>query len=251
MLGDAEFGDNSTLRDGAGIAPGLPYAVGVSSTLGVFVGTPTLARPPRVAGRRGRPRTPTDAADRRRTRSRCATLVAAWPARAWRAITWRNAPTARAWTRAIRRAARHARACVAQRRLAPEVWLLAERDLGATPRTKYYLVASARDRLASRARPARASTLGDRTAVSRTQGRARPRSLRRALAAGVAAACRRSPPSPTPSCKSNGNAVPGARPDAAARPRHPPGSPDRALLRHAAALPYSACSSFSRSSLRI
>ncbi len=27
-----------------------------------------------------------------------------------------------------------------QRRLAPEVWLLAERDLGTTPRTKYYLV---------------------------------------------------------------------------------------------------------------
>jgi SRSO17 transposase len=27
-----------------------------------------------------------------------------------------------------------------ERRLAPEVWLLCERDLGATPRTKYYLV---------------------------------------------------------------------------------------------------------------
>ena len=39
VLGDAEFGDNSTLRTTIHRA-GLPYAFGVSSTLSVFVGTP-------------------------------------------------------------------------------------------------------------------------------------------------------------------------------------------------------------------
>jgi len=41
VLADAEFGDNSRLREYLHRA-GLPYAVGVSSTLSVFGGTPTL-----------------------------------------------------------------------------------------------------------------------------------------------------------------------------------------------------------------
>jgi SRSO17 transposase len=58
----------------------------------------------------------------------------------WRSITWRNAPTARAWTAhfAAQRVT-PAHAWRQRRRLAPEVWLLAERDAQAR-RTKYYLV---------------------------------------------------------------------------------------------------------------
>jgi SRSO17 transposase len=119
VLGDAEFGDNSTLRTTIHRA-GLPYAFGVSSTLSVFVGTPAASadvRPHAVA-----------------------VEVAAWPAHRWQTITWQNTSTARVWRArfaAIRVTPGHG---WRQRRLAPEVWLLAERDLGATPRTKYYLV---------------------------------------------------------------------------------------------------------------
>src|SRR4051812_39654749 len=61
------------------------------------------------------------------------------PKRAWRRVTWRNG-TNRPW------AARFAAVRVTpahewrDRRLAPEVWLLCEQDLGATPRTKYFFV---------------------------------------------------------------------------------------------------------------
>ena len=61
------------------------------------------------------------------------------PSRGWRIVSWRNG-TNPAWR------ARFAAVRVTpagdwrERRLAPEVWLLCERDLGATPRTKYYLV---------------------------------------------------------------------------------------------------------------
>ncbi len=69
-----------------------------------------------------------------------ARIAASLPARAWRRITWRNG-TNRPW------AAQFAALRVTPahdwwtRRLAPEVWLLFERDLGTTPRTKAYLVA--------------------------------------------------------------------------------------------------------------
>ncbi len=65
--------------------------------------------------------------------------AAAQPARAWRVVSWRNG-TQPAW---------RARFCATRvtpahdwrdRRLAPEVWLLCERALGASDRTKYYLV---------------------------------------------------------------------------------------------------------------
>jgi SRSO17 transposase len=138
VLGDAEFGDNSLLR-AAWHRAGVAYAVGISSTLSAFVGTPVLTPPPASAARHGRPRTrPTLAANV--VPHSVATLVAAWPARAWRSVTWRNAPHGRVWT--ARFAARRITPAHAwrQRRLAPEVWLLAERDTGATPRTKYYLV---------------------------------------------------------------------------------------------------------------
>jgi SRSO17 transposase len=136
VLGDAEFGDNATLRRALHRAK-LPYALGVSSTLTVFKGTPALTGPEPLVGK-GRPRT-------RRLlaagveRIAVSALAAEPRATAWRIVTWRNG-TNRPW---------RARFCAQrvtpahdwrERRVAPEVWLLCERDLGATPRTKYYLV---------------------------------------------------------------------------------------------------------------
>jgi SRSO17 transposase len=136
VLGDAEFGDNSTLRTTLHRA-GLPYALGISSTLSVFVGTPVLQAP--TPGPTGRPRTrptlPAGTAPRA-----VAAEVATWPTTRWQTITWQNAPARRVWRArfaAIRVTPAHA---WRQRRLAPEIWLLAERDLGPTPRTKYYFV---------------------------------------------------------------------------------------------------------------
>ena len=50
VLGDAEFGDNATLRRALHRWK-LPYALGISSTLTVFRGTPKVAVPPRNPGR--------------------------------------------------------------------------------------------------------------------------------------------------------------------------------------------------------
>lgn len=114
VLGDADFGDNSTLRQMLHRAR-LPYALGISSTLTVFCGAAPLAMAVRA-------------------------VSAQLPPRAWHVVTWRNG-TNRPWK------ARFAalRVTPAQRwphrRRAPEVWLLCERDLGATPRTKHYFVA--------------------------------------------------------------------------------------------------------------
>jgi SRSO17 transposase len=137
VLGDAEFGDNATLRR-ALQRWRLPYALGISSTTTVFRGTPAVAVPPR---RRPSASAPTrlqvtDGSHPEAVRS----IAAQLPARAWRRIAWRNG-TNRPW------AAQFAalRVMPAQdwrrRRLAPEVWLLLERDLGTTPRVKAYLVA--------------------------------------------------------------------------------------------------------------
>lgn len=136
VVGDAEFGDNATLRRTFHRA-NLPYALGVSSDLKVFLGTPKLVAPPALTGK-GRPRTrPELAPDTQTIEAR------AWAAtqtrRQWRLVSWRNGTNA-PW---------RARFCATrvtpthdwrERRLAPEVWLLCERDLGREPRTKYYLV---------------------------------------------------------------------------------------------------------------
>lgn len=136
VLGDAEFGESATLRQALHRAQ-LPYALGVSSTLKVFVGTPATVPPPTRPGL-GRPRTrPTLAPGVTALDAR--TWAAAQPARAWRVVSWRNG-TQPAW---------RARFCATrvtpahdwrERRLAPEVWLLCEHALGGGDRTKYYLV---------------------------------------------------------------------------------------------------------------
>jgi SRSO17 transposase len=137
VVGDAEFGDSATLRATLHRAQ-LPYALGVSSDLKLFLGTPALQSPPPRMGT-GRPRTrrvlPPD------THSiEARAWAATQPARQWRLVSWRNGtnPAWRARFCAVRVTPAHD--WRAERRLAPEVWLLCERDVGPTPRTKYYLV---------------------------------------------------------------------------------------------------------------
>jgi SRSO17 transposase len=135
VLADAEFGDVTAFRR-ALHRWRLPYAVGVSRHVTVFRGTPATHRPPSPPTGRPRARlvltaqTPAVAV---------AAIAEALASRAWRRVTWRNG-TNRPW------AARFAALRVTpahdwrDRQLAPEVWLLCERDLGATPRTKYFFI---------------------------------------------------------------------------------------------------------------
>ncbi|MGH9161133.1 MAG: IS701 family transposase [Vicinamibacteraceae bacterium] len=135
VVGDAEFGDNATLRRTFHRAK-LPYALGVSD-LKVFVGTPVLTAPRPVFGK-GRPRTrPHLPPGTQPVEARA--WAATQPARAWRLVSWRNGtnPPWRARFCATRVTPAHD---WRERRLPPEVWLLCERDLGPEPRTKYYLV---------------------------------------------------------------------------------------------------------------
>lgn len=136
VAADAEFGDCTTFRRTLH-RWGLPYAVGLSSTVKVFRGAPRLQPPPPLLGK-GRPR----------SRALLAPGVIAVAARelatqaptsAWRIVSWRNGAN-RAW-RARFWACRVTPAHDwRDRRVAPEVWLLCQRDLGKTPETKYYLV---------------------------------------------------------------------------------------------------------------
>lgn len=133
VLADAEFGDIGLFRAMLHRLR-LPYAVGISSSVTVFLGTPRLVW--RTLARQGRPRTHPDLAPDVESAS-----VAAVASRArWRRVSWRNRREARRWTAqfaAVRVTPAHD---WRHRRLAPEVWLLGERDLGDTPRTKYYFV---------------------------------------------------------------------------------------------------------------
>lgn len=136
VLGDAEFGDSATLRRALHRAH-LPYALGVSSDVTVFLGTPALELPPPLIGK-GRPRT------RRRLAPGVHAIEArGWAAaqspRAWRLVSWRNGtnPAWRARFCAVRVTPAHDWRA---RRVAPEVWLLCEHELGPTGRAKYYLV---------------------------------------------------------------------------------------------------------------
>jgi SRSO17 transposase len=135
VLADAEFGDVTAFRR-ALHRWRLPYAVGISRHLTVFPGTPAVHVPP--SGRMGRPRSQLVLMhDTRPITVRA--LALALPTRTWRRGTWRNG-TNRPWT------ARFAAVRVTpandwrNRRLAPEIWLLCEQDLGPTPRTKYFFV---------------------------------------------------------------------------------------------------------------
>ena len=135
VVADAEFGDITAFRRTLH-QWGLPYALGVSRHLTVFRGTPAVHIPP--GSRRGRPRSQLVLVnDTRAITVRAVAL--SLPLRAWRRVTWRNG-TNRPW------AARFAALRVTpanewrNRRLAPQVWLLCEQDLGLTPRIKYFFV---------------------------------------------------------------------------------------------------------------
>ena len=123
VIGDAEFGDVSVLRATLHRLQ-LPYALGISSTLTVFRERPRLVPPvPRHDGR-GRPRSRHRVIDRPLTVRAVARQL---PPSAWRSISWRNGtqPRRRADFAALRvTPATGWRAG----RLAPEVWLLCERE---------------------------------------------------------------------------------------------------------------------------
>jgi SRSO17 transposase len=135
VLADAEFGDVTAFRR-ALHRWRLRYAVGVSRHLTVFLGTPRVYVPPNA--RTGRPRSQLVLVDDTRPIAVSA-LALMLPKSVWRRVTWRNG-TNRRW------AARFAAVRVTpandwrERRLAPEVWLLCEQDLGTTPRIKYFFV---------------------------------------------------------------------------------------------------------------
>jgi SRSO17 transposase len=112
VLGDADFGDNRTLRQHLHRSR-LDYALGVSSTL-------TVVRPGT-----------TQAASVR-------SIAEQLPRRAWRVVTWRNGSN-RPW-KAHFAAVRGTPTSRWPHRSAPEIWILFERDLGATPRIKTYFI---------------------------------------------------------------------------------------------------------------
>jgi SRSO17 transposase len=125
VVADAGYGDVTTLRRALHRLK-LPYALGISSTLTVFRGTPAI-HPARVVRgpRQRRPRAtlvdPTEAP------VAVSALVAALPATAWHTITWQQGdnPPRRACCAALR--VTPAQDWGQHRRLAPEVWLLCER----------------------------------------------------------------------------------------------------------------------------
>jgi SRSO17 transposase len=136
VLADAEFGDVGLFRAMLHRLR-LPYAVGISANLTVFMGTPRLVWHRPSVGR-GRPRTRPELAEGVHA-VRVTAVMSAAKAQ-WRHISWRNRHDGRRWTvacAAMRVTPAHD---WRHRRLAPEVWLLIEREGGDTPRTKYYFV---------------------------------------------------------------------------------------------------------------
>ena len=135
VLADAEFGDTGLFRAMLHRLR-LPYAVGISSTQKVFLGRPRLVWP---AGRRhGRPRT-RPALEAGVQSATVAVIAAAQPR--WRRISWRNRGAARRWTvECVALRVTPAHDWRQHRQLAPEVWLVGERDVGDTPQTKYFFV---------------------------------------------------------------------------------------------------------------
>ena len=136
VVADAEFGDIAAFRRRLHQWR-LPYALGISHQLTVFRGTPAVHIPPDP--RTGRPRSQLVMVDRQTAAISVRAVATGLPARAWRRVTWRNG-TNRPW--AARCAAMRVTPATdwRNRRLAPEVWLLCEQDLGRTPRIKYFFV---------------------------------------------------------------------------------------------------------------
>jgi SRSO17 transposase len=126
VVADAGYGDVTTLRRTLHHLK-LPYALGISSTLTVFPGTPAI-HPARVVRgpRHRRPRA--TLVDPDQAAVAVSALAAALPAAAWHRITWQHGanPVRQAQCAAVR--VMPAQDWAADRRLAPEVWLLCERS---------------------------------------------------------------------------------------------------------------------------
>jgi SRSO17 transposase len=132
-VGDAEYGDNGTIRRTFHRAK-VAYAFGISPTLTVFRGKPTL----QIDRAAARPRNRREGWPDREPLSVRA-ISDALPPRAWHRVSWRNGqnPPWEADFVALRVTPAHE---WRRRQLAPEVWLLCERGLGPTGRRKHYLV---------------------------------------------------------------------------------------------------------------
>lgn len=133
VVADAEYGDNSTVRATLHRLR-LPYALGISPTLTMFQGTPTL----RIDRRQAPPRNRRAGWPDQEALSARA-LSDALPARAWKRVQWRNGTNA-PWVAHFAAIRVTPATEWRQRRLAPEVWLLCERGLGPTGRRRHYLV---------------------------------------------------------------------------------------------------------------
>jgi SRSO17 transposase len=135
VAADAEFGDCTAFRHALHQLR-LAYAVGVSSRLTVFLGTPPLLSDPRPG--RGRPRTRPRVAEGVQAQAVSA-MAAAAPAGEWRVVSWRNG-TQRPWRARFWRCRVTPAHDWRRRRLAPEVWLLCQRDVDDSGDTKHFLV---------------------------------------------------------------------------------------------------------------
>jgi SRSO17 transposase len=137
VLSDSGYGDATAFRTALHRLK-LPYGLGISRTLTVFVGRPDWRAPRVVTGPRQRrpratlgPETPPPVT--------VAALADSWRATAWHRVTWQH-----------RDQPPRAATCAAQRvtpahdwprtRPLPEIWLLAERPDDRPGVTKYYFV---------------------------------------------------------------------------------------------------------------
>ncbi len=137
VVADAGYGDVTLLRRALHRLK-LPYALGISSTLTAFRGTPEIQAPRPVRGpRQRRPRA--KLVHPEQAPVAVATLAAELPPDAWHSITWRHGDNP---PRSARCAA--LRVTPAQDwqhgRLAPDVWLLCERPDGPDEKAKYYFI---------------------------------------------------------------------------------------------------------------
>ena len=175
VLADAEFGDVTAFRRAlhAGVCP-MPSAFAASHRVSGHAGGSCPAESARI----GRPRSQLVLRTTHGRSRASAGVDAAGTGVATGDLAQRDESPVGG---SLRGRARHAGHDWRDRRLAPEVWLLCEQDLGATPRTKYFFINLPRHGVGETIGPPRASTLGDRAAVSRAQDRTRLRPLRRPL----------------------------------------------------------------------
>lgn len=137
VLADAAYGDVTVFRE-ALHRLNLPYAVGISSHVTVFLGSPRVAAPA-AATRHGRPPTRFRLLDAVRPIA-VSQLAATLPAEAWRRVTWHNAGQPTRWRAefaAVRVTPAHDWRAG---RLAPEVWLLCQRPLDSPTVAKYFFI---------------------------------------------------------------------------------------------------------------